>query len=84
VEHVEDVWVEVLGEQKRLQGSAVLLNLFMVDHEDLVEPADCPLEPRRLEVDGVGVAPNQVLRENHDEPLKDDEEEVLLVGLRRL
>jgi len=59
-------------------------DLLVVDHEYLMEAADGPEEPGRLEVDGVRVAPHQVLREDHDEPLEDDQKEILLVGLRRL
>ena len=56
----------------------------MVNHKYLMKPSNSPLKPGRLEVDGVGVAADQMLRENHDKALKDDEEKVLLVCLSRL
>ena len=39
-------------------------------HKDLLEPANCPHVPGRLEVDAVGVATNQVFGQDHDEALK--------------
>ena len=56
----------------------------MMDHEDLVQPANGPEEPGRLEIHGVRVASDEMLGEDHDEPLEDDEEEILLVRLGRL
>ena len=39
-------------------------------HKDLLEPANCPHVPGRLEVDAVGVTTNQVFGQDHDEALK--------------
>ena len=49
-----------------------------------MKTTDGPEEPGGLEVHGVCVAPHEVLRQNHNEPLEDDQEEILLIRLSRL
>ena len=56
-------------------------NLFMMKHENLVEPSHSPEIPRTLEIHCICVAPHQMLGQDHDEPLEDDQEQVLLVSL---
>ena len=53
----------------------------MMQHEYLVQSAHSPLIPGTLEVHSIRVTPDQVLGQDHDEPLEDDEEQVLLVRL---
>ena len=60
------------------------VDLLMMQHEDLVKSANSPLVPGSLEVHSVSVAPHQVLGQDHDEPLEDDEEQVLLISLGSL
>ena len=56
----------------------------MMNHEYLMKSTNGPLEPWSLEVYSLGVAADKVLRQDHDEPLEDDEEQVLLVRLGSL
>ena len=53
----------------------------MMKHKNLMQSANCPMEPGGLEVDSVRVTPHQVLRQDHDKPLEYDKEQVLLVSL---
>jgi hypothetical protein len=53
----------------------------VVDHEYLMKTTDGPEEPGGLEVHGVCVAPHEVLGQDHNEPLEDDQEEILLIRL---
>ena len=49
-----------------------------------MKPAHRPIEPGCLKIHSISVAPHQVLRQDHDKPLEDDQEQVLLIRLRGL
>jgi len=84
MENIQNIWIQILSKQKCFQSGAVFLNLFMMQHEYLVQSAHSPLIPGTLEVHSIRVTPDQVLGQDHDEPLEDNQEQVLLVSLGSL
>ena len=53
----------------------------MMEHKYLMQPANSPVEPRILEINLVCVTLHQMLRQDHDESLEYNQEQVLLVSL---
>ena len=53
----------------------------MVQHKYLVKSPYGPLIPWTLEINRVRVTSHKMLGQNHDEPLEDDQEKVLLICL---
>lgn len=84
MEHVQNVCIQIGCEQQRLECVRVLVHLFIVHEEHLLQSAHRPAVPVRIKVAPIRIASHQVLRQDHYETLKHDQEQTFLFQICRL